>query len=130
MTAAHHTLDVYGAELYLITNRRDWTSLRRRLPFMELGPSEDASAGSSTFGVEMRAVGLPVPHLVVWLDLKRLEDPLDLVEIIAHEASHGANQILDYIGHDIRGVDEPHAYLVGFIARWIHQGLNPVTVKL
>lgn len=130
MTAAHTSIEVYGAELYLVTNRRAWSTLRRQLPHMELEPSAD-SAGSSTFAIDMRrGVGLPVANLVVWLDLKRLEDPLDLVEIVAHEATHGASQILDYIGHDVRGIDEPHAYLVGFIARWIHQELNPVTVRL
>jgi len=35
---------------------------------------------------------------------------------IAHESTHAAGYVYDYINEDIRRTDEPYAYLVGWIA--------------
>jgi hypothetical protein len=117
VSVSHHTLDVYGAEIHLATTRRDWATLRRRLNFLDGVPE---AAGMSTFATfHPKGGGLTVPHLVLWLDLKAHKTKLELVDTCAHEASHAAGQLLDHIGHDIRGTDEPHAYLVGWLTRWL-----------
>lgn len=117
MAVIHHTLDIYDVELHLVTNRRDWTALRRKLDFMDKAPE---SAGLSQFATfHPKDGGLTVPHLVLWIDLKQNREHLDLIDTCAHEASHAAGQLFEYIGHDHRGSDEPSAYLVGWLTRWI-----------
>jgi hypothetical protein len=117
-----HVLDVYGVHLHLATNRRDWATLRRRFDFLPKSPD---AIGLTQFAIWHPKRGGPhVPHLVIWIDIANLE-PIDLVDTAAHEAAHGAGQILQYLGHDFRGedgTDEPHAYLVGWLTRWIFQG--------
>lgn len=56
--------------------------------------------------------------------MKHLDDIDDLVETCSHESAHAANQILEYIGHDHRGTDEPHAYLTGWLTRWVWEGVK------
>jgi hypothetical protein len=115
---ASHLLDIYDVRINLATTARDWSSLRRKLTFL---PDRPNSLGSSSFAVwTPKKDGPPEPHLVLWLDMARLDDVADLVDTIAHEAAHGAGQILDWVGHDIRGIDEPHAYLVGWLTRWMY----------
>jgi hypothetical protein len=118
VSVAHHTLDIYGAELHLVTTKRDWSTLRRKLSFMDKGAPE--SAGLAQFATfHPKGGGITVPHLVLWLDLASHRTRLDLIDTAAHEASHAAGQLLEHIGHDIRGTDEPHAYLVGWLTRWM-----------
>lgn len=118
-----HRLDVYGVDLYLATTKRQYATLRRKHAFLD--PAN--SAGMSSFAVWEPKQGPVQPILVVWLDPDALTgDELEQVEIIAHEATHGAAQILAWAGHDIRGsdrdgTDEPHAYLTGWLARWLWQ---------
>jgi hypothetical protein len=117
-SVAHHTLDIYGAEIHLVTDKRSWSTLRRKLSFLDKPAPE--SAGLAQFATfHPKDGGLTVPHLVLWLDLKAHKTKLDLIDTCAHEASHAAGQLFDWIGHDIRGTDEPHAYLVGWLTRWM-----------
>ena len=119
---SHHRLDIYGVELHLATTRREWATLRRRLDFLDKTPS---SNGISCFAVwePKRGCGVRQPHLAFWLDAEALTtDMPEFVETMAHEAAHGAGQILHWTGHDFRGEngsDEPHAYLVGWLTRWM-----------
>jgi hypothetical protein len=118
VSVAHHTLDVYGAELHLATTKRDWATLRRRLDFLD--KAAPAAAGFAQFATfHPKGTGLVVPHLVLFVDVKAHATQLELIDTCAHEASHAAGQLLDHIGHDIRGTDEPHAYLVGWLTRWL-----------
>jgi hypothetical protein len=120
----HHTLDIYGAELWLCTSRRQWSSLRRRLTFLDKAAPE--AAGLSQFATFVPKHGGPtVPHVVLWIDPRQARSDAELVDTCAHEASHAAGQLLDYIGHDIRGTDEPHAYLVGWLTRWLWETVRP-----
>jgi hypothetical protein len=122
MTTAHHSLDVYGVELHLATTRREWAALRRRYDFMAAKPE---SAGLVSFAVwTPKGSGRHVPHAAVWIDDTFHADDLDLIDTCAHEASHVANHILDYIGHEIRGTDEPHAYLIGWLTRWLWENVG------
>ena len=117
MAVAHHTLDIYGVELHLATTKRDWSTLRRKLTFLNKTPE---SAGLAHFALwEPKPPGISVPHVAFWIDCAAHSDSLELVDTCAHEAAHGANHILEHIGTDIRGSNEPHAYLVGWLTRWL-----------
>lgn len=118
MTIAEHTLDIYGVTLHLVTTRTDLTRLRKRLDFL---PDRIEDSGYTQFAQVYRAAGstLCSPHLVVWIDETQHGDRTELIETIAHEAAHGAGAILEYAGHPISGNDEPFAWIVGWIARWL-----------
>mgnify|MGYP003336208133 CR=1 FL=1 len=122
MAVKRHTLDIYGVELNLATNRRDWATMRRRLTWLAEKPT---SAGLCSFATwHPKGGGATVPMLALWVDVANHE-PIELVETCAHEAAHAAGQMLDYLGHDVRGTggtDEPHAYLVGWLTRWMFEG--------
>ncbi|HET7386988.1 MAG TPA: hypothetical protein VFJ19_10035 [Nocardioidaceae bacterium] len=60
MAVRHHTLDIYGAELYLATTRKQWKALRRRLDFK--APEAVGIAQFATF--HPKGGGITVPHLV------------------------------------------------------------------
>lgn len=118
MTLRHHTLEVYGAQVHLATSSRDWSRLRRKLSFVDEKPPE--SAGLSQFATfHPDKPGPTVAHVVLWLNSEQHGTASDLVNTIAHEAAHAASQLLDWIGHDTRGTDEPHAYLVGWLTQWM-----------
>lgn len=72
-----HRLDLYNVQLYLVTTRREWTTLRSRLTWLDSGPNVD-SLGSCTFDVDFPKQGLPIPHVILWLDMKRLD-------VVSHE---------------------------------------------
>lgn len=47
------------------------------------------------------------------------------IGVISHEAVHAANEILDYVGIDMSYKnDEAQAYLVGYIAEFIHKKIG------
>lgn len=121
MAVKRHTLDIYDTELYLVTNRRDWATLRRRLSFLDKVPE---SAGLASFATwQPKGGGITISHLVLWIDkAAHHEDDLDLINTAAHEASHGVGQLFEWIGHEVKGTDEPSAYLVGWLTRWIIEG--------
>ncbi len=122
---ARRTLDIYGVNLHLATTERDWKWLRRHLPYVKEMPD---SAGHSHFAVwEPNNDGLPLPVLALWIRDELNEDPAELIDTCAHEAAHAAGQILSWIGHDFRGdggVDEPHAYLVGWLTKWLWENAS------
>lgn len=122
MAFIRHTLDIYGTELYLVTNRRDWATLRRRLSYLDKAP---ASAGLAAFAAfEPKNGSITTSHLALWIDVAAHRSDLDLIDTAAHEASHAAGQIFEWINHDVRGTDEPSAYLVGWLTRWIIEGVR------
>jgi hypothetical protein len=115
-----HTLDIYRAELHMATDRRAWAALRRRFPYLDKAP---AAAGLSQFATfHPNDGGHTVPILVLWVDVKAHRGAGELVETCAHEASHAASQLFEHVGHDVKGTDEPHAYLVGWLTRWLWEG--------
>ncbi len=122
MAIRRHTLDIYGTELYLVTNRRDWATLRRRLSFLDKAPD---SAGRACFALfEPKSGGITTSHLAIWIDKAAHKTDLDIIDTAAHEASHGASDIFDWIGHETGASDEPCAYLVGWLTRWIVEGVR------
>lgn len=121
MAIRRHTLDIYGTELYLATNRRDWATLRRRLNFLD----KAESAGLACFATWVPKDGsVTTSHLALWIDKAAHKTDLDLIETASHEAAHGVAQIFDWIGHEVRGSDEPSAYFVGWLTRWIIEGVQ------
>lgn len=113
----HHTLDVYGAELYCATTKREWAAMRRKMTWLDKTPE---SAGLASFAIwKPKGPGLAVPTLVLWIDAEAHTDPAELVDTCAHEASHAVSQLMEYIGHTPVGTDEPSAYLVGWLAKWL-----------
>ena len=120
----YHTLDVYGTELALATDRRAWATMRRHLDFLDKRPPE--SAGFAQFATWIPDNGgLTKNHVALWIDVDAHHTTLDLIDTAAHEASHATAQILDYIGHEVKGTDEPSAHLVGWLTRWMLDGLLP-----
>lgn len=118
MAISTHTLDIYGADLYLGTSAKDWKKLRKRgLPVDENAPEAAGLSQFATFHPDDG--GLTKPVVILWLDLAAHRTVGDLVDTIAHEAAHAAGQLLEHVGHTPRGTDEPMAYLVGWLARWM-----------
>lgn len=110
MTLRTHALDIYGVHIALATSKRDWKQLREGYDFMGRRPR---TQGMATFHKG---------HLVLWVDVNCHESTGDLVDTIAHEAVHGARQILDWV--EYHGCDEPFAYLVGWLARFMWDGVS------
>lgn len=104
-----HVMDVYGVNVHLVTNKGDWKQLRKDYGFMGRCPR---SQGMAYFHAG---------HLVLWVDVNGHEDTAALVDTLAHEAAHGARQILDWT--EYYGTDEPFAYLCGWLARWCWEGV-------
>lgn len=122
MAIRRHTLDIYGTELYLATNRRDWATLRRRLAFLDKVPD---SAGRACWAIHLPNDGsVTTSHLALWVDKAAHRTDLDLIATAAHEAAHGVAQLFEWIGHEVKGTDEPSAYLVGWLTRWIVEGVR------
>lgn len=117
MAYAHHRLDLYGIDLFLATNRRDWNKLQGFLRFLDDVPE---SAGMAEFAVYTPESGPPRMVGVLWIDMKQHDTESILVNTCAHEATHLATQLNDHIGHRPNSVvDEPTAYLVGWVTEWL-----------
>ena len=115
---AEHRLDIYGTAIFLATTRRDWKQLAKQTGIVNKNVPD--SAGQVTVRAwEPDKRGLDELHIAVWIDVKNHTDPGELIDTCAHEASHVAGRILEGIGHLVPATDEPHAYLVGWITRWI-----------
>lgn len=117
-----HTLDIYGVELFAVSRQAGWRELRKTVTFISKKPT---SAGLTEFAVwhprEGKAKGIPRGHLVLWVDAKRHHDLVTLVDTCAHEAYHGANRILGWVGVDD---GEATAYLTGWLTGWLLDFVN------
>lgn len=116
MAALHTSLDLYGFQVHLATTKADYRELRQQ--YRWLAKHNPDESGSCSFYVDIPKVGLPTPHLVLWIDTNRITTEADLIETVAHEAAHGANHVCEFIDHKVTGLDEPHAYLAGWLTRW------------
>lgn len=91
MALAHTSLDLYGFQIHLATTKADYRELRQQ--FRWLAKHNPDESGSCSFYVDIPKVGLPTPHLVLWIDTNRITTEADLIETVAHEAAHGANHV-------------------------------------
>ncbi|MCR1785316.1 hypothetical protein KVF89_22440 [Nocardioides carbamazepini] len=112
-----HQLDIYGVWLHHARDDKAWQKLQRRIDSLP-----DIEAGA--LGFTSRDIGDDGSiNLSVFVDRERLNDnPVGLTEILAHEATRAAGMLLDHIGQEYDGLSEALAYLVGFIAAWLHEG--------
>lgn len=112
-------IDVYGAWLHLARDRDEWSRLQRRIDSL-------ADIADGALGFTSRDIGDDGSvNLSVYLDMEQLADnPVGMTEILAHEATHAAGMLLDHIGQEYDGESEALAYLVGFIAAWLHAGCS------
>lgn len=120
MSRRQHVLDVYDAELHLATTERQWAALVRRFEGA-LAAEDIASVGACAFTVDTSWT----PHLVFWLHADLIGDnALGMVTTCAHEAAHGAAMLLDHVGQSYDGKSEALAYLVGWLTRWLIEGVE------
>lgn len=118
MTYRSHSLDIYGADIYLATTKRDWSVLRRKVKSLDAKAPD--SAGQATFATfQPNSGGLTVPVVIFWLDVKEHKTTVELIDTCAHEATHAAAALFEHIGHAPAANDEPHAYLVGWLTAWL-----------
>jgi hypothetical protein len=62
-------------------------------------------------------------QIVVYIDAKG-HDRLGLVDTCAHEASHVADRVFEYVEEERPGT-ETRAYLVGWVTRWLLVHCDP-----
>lgn len=115
---AHHTLDVYGVELFAVSTRKDRRNLRKTVDFIL---KKTDHAGLAEFAVWNPKRGAPRQALVLWVNAKAHHDLGELVDTCAHEAHHGATRILEWVGVDDM---EASAYLSGWLTRWLFESVT------
>jgi hypothetical protein len=102
-------LDVYGVTLHLATTKAEWRRLRaQHAPLEALGQVE----GLTAFWGDGQG-----SHVAFYVD-RRL-DSGRMLEVVAHEACHGAGMILDHHNTPYDGQTEALALLVGWLTRWL-----------
>lgn len=113
-----HRLDIYGTALFLASTKKDWKKLAKRVTFVgKQAPEASGQVSSAAWIPDKR--GNSIHTVVIWIDAKNHTDPGELIDTCAHEASHAAGRIVEHIGHMMPATDEPHAYLCGWLTRWI-----------
>lgn len=119
MTYSHHRLDIYEADVYFAATPKQWKRMCREIK-SKGGKHPPKCMGMSEFRTWIPGDGgAHVPVIVLWIAADRCRTTTELVNTIAHEATHATGQILDHIGHDgLRG-DEPRAYLTGWLTSWM-----------
>lgn len=90
-----------------------WESLRRVVKRLPKSPD---SLGSTSLRTVKNAGGRHIAHVVVFVNIAEHDaDTTELVDTLAHEATHAASMLLNHVGQDHDGRDEHYAYLVGWI---------------
>lgn len=119
---AFHTLDIYDVELHLASTAGQWKKLRKHLDF--LAETAPTAQGQATFATWTPREGAATPVVVLWVNATAHHSQPELIDTCAHEATHAAQLILEFIGHQPQGVDEPSAYLIGWLTRWMVRHLK------
>jgi hypothetical protein len=118
MAYAEHRLDIYGTTLLLATTKKSWQQLAKHCTLVNKHTPQCAGQVSSGLWTPKKR-GLSQHTLAIWIDTKNHTDQGELVDTIAHEASHAAGRILEHCGQPLPYTDEAHAYLIGWLTRWI-----------
>jgi hypothetical protein len=106
-----HLLDVYDCWLHVATTEQDWAKLAKRYGLADLD-----STGVCVLFVDSTKANQP--HVALYIEAEATERRR--VDLVTHEATHAAAQILDHIGQRAdRHDSEALAYLAGFIAGWL-----------
>ena len=106
-------LELYKLTLRVTTQPEAWDQMVEGLDRDEENPVEDQVFGR-TFGAP-NGTGITVAVFIA----DCTDDPDDLVLQVAHEAVHAAGFLYEIIGAEQNGLDEPYAYLVGWLTRKI-----------
>jgi DNA-binding transcriptional MocR family regulator len=116
MTYKSHRLDIYGTQLHLARTKAEWKKLRKQHRYLDKHVQD--IAGQCTFHTGNGGT------IHLWINVDIHADHLELIDSAAHEASHAAGRILEHAGHKVNGTDEPHAYLCGWLTRWIFEACD------
>lgn len=108
-------IGLYNTAVWFPESAAQWRRLSRKLASMD--PDLPDCAGRTVFATGRLAGDSAVAHLVFHVDPATAASLADLADTCAHEASHGAADIMDWIGHEDGG--EPLAYLVGYLTGWL-----------
>lgn len=101
------TLEPYGIAFHLATTPREWASLRRRIPGL---PELETQSGLTCQRANPWTIAVYIAPG---------QDRASRIDTIAHEAAHVAAFIYDTIGAE--HTDEPFAWLMGYLVRWLDQ---------
>lgn len=116
-----HFLDIYSAWLHLAPDEKAWRKLRRELTSLAEDPGGLAYTSLDIFETD---AGAQIRHLSVFVNVAaHAGREVALVETVAHEADHVASLLFGEYDIEIRARDEPHAYLVGWVAQWLWKNL-------
>lgn len=118
-------LELYNQDVLVCWDEPSFRAIARRLKFKGVDAEYDASRG----GYVKQLIPLDAGRaaMLVHINLAVHETRADLVNTIAHEATHVAIGVLDHamalgdLGH--RGPHEVLAYIVGWAAEVIHDSL-------
>lgn len=107
----HRVIDIYGIDIYLARDKRQWGALKRKFKGL---PSVDTS------GVTAELVTTDgIFQLAFYIDVAGHDEQYHLINTCAHEAAHGALYIFDHINQETQNSHEPFAYLTGWLTQWI-----------
>lgn len=105
-----HRIDVYDAWLHVAVTARQWRRLQA-----DYDLADNDSVGAVHLFVDPEQHNQP--HLAVWVDRSATSDQAKLVDLITHEATHAAAQLLDHVEQRAdRHDSEALAYLAGYVA--------------
>ena len=117
-THRSHLLDIYDAWIHLATNEQQWRSVQRKIT--ALSEETPDSMGRVDLALWLPDTGGSTANFVVFINIKaHTGDTLDLIDTVAHEATHAAGGLLDHVGQKYDGDSEALAYFVGWLTRWI-----------
>jgi hypothetical protein len=115
----HHTLDIYGVEVFAVSTRKGWRQLRKTVPFISKKPPVDA--GLTEWGTWHPEQGASRGCLVLWVDVDHHHDRTNLIDTCAHEAHHGTARLLGWAGVDD---SEASAWLAGWLTGWLFESVT------
>lgn len=116
---ARHELGVWPATLWCAASK---AQLRKVSKALDLPGGLEAEHAGRTWSV----TGSGGLQIVVYVDVKGSPSRLDLIDTCAHEASHAADGVFEYVEEDRPGA-ESRAYLVGWLTRQLLTHCDPST---
>jgi hypothetical protein len=122
VTYVYHEMDVYRTELYLARRPSEWRALRKKIDAID--DDVPNCAGMTHFLEWEPATGQRRHIEVFWIDTVNADNVAQLINTCAHEATHAASSMFNWLGHHLNG-DEPSAYLVGWLTEWLWDNTSP-----
>jgi hypothetical protein len=131
MARRHTTVAPYDVVLELALNRAELEAIARRMSAPDL--LDNAGSLGATTAVSHNGykpgsctcsggVGINGQHYVIWVNPAAQRRNVDLIRVIAHEATHAGVGVLDDVNARYSGKDsEALAYLVDWITAWCWQ---------